>query len=116
MKKKQKTPLELTVASFAKERRALQVLEHGLRLCRLQRAKFTETLQGRPLKKWEYLLARWIKPNLGNIEYPFLDMKCRAWELWIFPNGDIRVRLIDRPLGTLVLRRLEYTIGHAPVG
>ena len=93
----------------------LHVPEHGLRLARLQRAKFTETIQGRALKNWEYILVRFVQAHLEDIKYPFLDMKCRAWELWVHPNGRVCVRLINPMVGDLVLENLEYDIGHAPV-
>jgi hypothetical protein len=83
------------------------------RLARLHRKKFVASLQGEGIPGFQYLLARIVRANLTNVRMPFLDMHCKAWELWVYPSGRVTIKF-ERPLGGLPKPlHLEYDLGHA---
>ena len=113
---KMKKPLDLDAChdAFKKQKGAIYIPPGGVRLARAHNDKFTKACFGeRPLKRFEYMLARWVRAHLGDMRYPYLNMKCKAFELWVYDDGHVCVRLIDVPVGPLVLSKLEHTIGRA---
>lgn len=100
-----------------KKKLRVEVLKvnNPFRLARLHRKKFTASLLGEGIPGFQYLLARLVRDRLTDFRYPFLDMKCRYWELWVYPDGRLTIKF-ERKLGSLPKPlHLEYDLGHAAV-
>jgi hypothetical protein len=109
-----KTPLELCCESLNGKRFQF-ILGGPCKIARITPEEYSNAIiKGRGLKGWKYLLARLVHSRMGDIRYPYMRMTAYRWELLVWPDGTVTMRVIHPfPMpGRMHQIRMDFDLGR----